>query len=71
MRNLVNQVYRSDPEAAFAWATTINKDRDRENSARRAIAEMKEDGKVGEARQAIRGSTLEDAEKNKLLEILD
>jgi hypothetical protein len=71
VRNLVNKVYRSDPETAFAWATTIGKDRDRERNAGRAIREMKSSGKTSEARQVIRTSKLADSEKENLLKILD
>ncbi|MFP4068719.1 MAG: hypothetical protein ACLFVC_00930 [Opitutales bacterium] len=71
VRNLVNKVYRSDPEAAFAWATTLEKDNDRAYNAQRAIREMKAGGKTDEARQAVRTSDLSDGEKEKLLKELD
>jgi hypothetical protein len=71
VRNLVNKVYRSDPEAAFAWATTIENERGRSHNAQRAIREMKDEGKVDEARQVIRSSALTDSEKEQLLKTLD
>ncbi len=71
VRNLVNQVYRSDPEAALAWATTIDDANSRKNGVRRSVREMKDNGKADEARQAIRGSQLDDSEKEELLKLLD
>ena len=71
VKNLIYNVYRSDPEAAFVWATTIGDKGDRARGAEQAIREMKEDGKVAEARQVIRGSDLSDSEKENLLNSLD
>lgn len=71
VQNLVSKVYRSDPEAAFAWAKTISDERNRYYSAQRAIRELSEDGKADQARSLIEKSELSDEEKEKLARTID
>ncbi|MGB0744840.1 MAG: hypothetical protein ACPGSB_09980, partial [Opitutales bacterium] len=71
VRNLVNKVYRSDPAAAFAWATTMGNENERSSYTRRAVNELKSEGKSDQARQMIRSSSLDDSEKEKLLKRLE
>jgi len=69
--NLVSAVYRSAPEAAFTWATTIADERDRYRSVRRVVAEMKSDGETEEAEAMVNQSNLPASEKDKLLGLLN
>ena len=69
--NLVNKVHRSDPEAAFVWAATIESENTRSQRTRQVIQRMKQDGDSAAARELVNDSTLDAATKESLLKILD
>jgi len=69
--NLVRKMEYSEPDSAFAWATTISEFYERSRRTEIIIVKMQVDGQAEEARKLIKKSDLSKAEKDSLLSDLD